>query len=223
MDNPRITYEKNLKADINISKIMNKQFKDIYIINGPEEKIKRGTLYDVNEEKIIINSNKFIPGKIYTYAYDPLYKDVLDWYDTRPIIMAQGVYRAKTTGNWILQGVNFNFLPPQAKVLTLEKFWETFKSEINQSIIYASNDMFFRAISKILSFFSKWKNILALFEANKQIDYSFAYRNYIINRIQNLRYVEYNHWQMIPFLEPKEIVGETLTNIYKLYQESRLK
>ena len=217
MQNPRITYKNNLKRSSQISKTFNNDFKDIYIFGRKE----KGGLNQFNEEEHIKDLGKFIPGKIYTYRYDPLYKDVLDWYDTRPIIMVQGTYFAKGTNNWILQGINFNFLPPEATALTLEKFWENFRSEIEKSEIYASNDMIFKAINKILFFFSRWKDVLKVFDSGSGVDYSFAYRNYIIDRIQDLRYVEYNHWEMLPFLQPKEIIGESLTNIYKLYNESR--
>jgi len=213
MENPRITFDKNRKA--NKSQEFNRLFKDMYIFDKKE---KRG-LGKTNEEKQILKNNQFIPGKIYTYRYDPLYKDVLDYYDTRPIIMVRNTFFAEGTKNWILEGVNFNFLPPQAKVLTLEHFWKHFQNEIEQSEIYAKNDLIYKSISKILYFFSQWKAILSVFE--NKVDYTFAYRNYIIDRIEDLRYVEYQHWQLIPFLEPKEIIGESLSTIYQLYLQNR--
>ena len=33
-----------------------------------------------------------IPGRFYTYKYDPLYKDKLDFYDTRPIMLCIKTY-----------------------------------------------------------------------------------------------------------------------------------
>lgn len=217
MINPRITYLENLKnAKVNRTRF-NKAFKDIYILG----KLNKGGLGQTNEEEAVFKVEKFIPGKIYTYRYDPLYKDALDYYDTRPVIMVRGVFYAEGTKNWILQGINFNFLPPEAKTLTLEKFWENFKSEIEKSEQYANRNLVNTAISKILYFFTQWKTVLKVFGGGSGIDYSFAYRNYIIDRIEDVRYIEYGHWEMIPFLEPKEILGETLDNIYRKYIETR--
>ena len=211
MKRPIIAYKDNLKSST-LRKDYQKIFNDIYI-SGTRGK---GGLGEANEEDIVLGTGKFIPGKIYTYEYDPLYKNELDYFDRRPIILCNGSYSAGT-GNEILQGINLNFLPEKARVQTLDVFYKSFESTIKQSYQSAHHQKVFLNISKIVSFFSEWLNVLKVFGDNGGVGYEFAYRNYIISRIKNLRYVEYDHWEMIPFLNPKEITGASIADIYTTY------
>jgi hypothetical protein len=37
----------------------------------------------------------FLPGRIYTWKYDPLHKDVLDFYDKRPMVLVHSQFISK--------------------------------------------------------------------------------------------------------------------------------
>lgn len=217
MRRPRIAYSDNLKNAAQYRKRVFKDFNDIYI---KQDRNKTG-LGESDEEKVVLETGKFIPGKLYTYDYDPLYKDVLDYYDRRPIIMCQGTFFAEGTGNNILQGINFNFLPITAKVQTLDVFYKIFESEIKSSYHDAHRGSLFLNINRVISFFTEWNKMISVFDDGGDVGYQFAHRHYIISRIQNLRYIEYDHWEWIPFLNVEDITGVSLPEIYNLYWQSR--
>jgi len=218
MRSPKEIYKENLKNASILRKEYTRLFHNLYI-TGIES--KEG-FEKINEEEKIKKIGKFIPGKIYTYKYDPLYKDVLDFYDTRPIVLVNRVFKAETTGNQILSGINLNFLPEQIRVATLERFYRLFIDDIEKSEQYAKEGKIYLNLNKIIAFFKSWKTVLSVFNGSANIGYQYAYRNYIISRIQNLRYIEYQHWELIPFLNPKEIIGASPEEIYNKYWESKL-
>ncbi|QEG05439.1 DNA end protector protein [Shigella phage JK32] len=58
-------------------------------------------------------------GRIYTYAYDPKYKDSLPFYDRFPLIICLGEGKSKA-GNTIMLGLNLHYAPPKARQQFLE-------------------------------------------------------------------------------------------------------
>ena len=212
MISPKKSYIENLPSAGTLRKEYKTKFQDIYV----NKSMTKTGLGDTDEEDAILGMGKFIPGKIYTYEYDPLYKDSLSYYDKRPIILVNEVYKAKN-GNNIVRGINLNFLPEEIKVATLQQFYKTFEGEIKKSEEAAYGGGIFMGIGKIVSFFRDWVQVLSMFGASAGVGYQFAYRSYIIDRVKNLRYMEYQHWEMIPFLNPEEINGASVSTIYKEY------
>ena len=215
MESPKSSYSKNLRNAATLRKQFTTDFTDIYV-TGTREK---GGLGETNEEEIVKSLGKFIPGKIYTFMYDPLYKNALDWYDTRPVILVNDTFKAKT-GNFIVTGINLNFLPEKVKVATLQQFYELFESNINKSEDQAWNGKINLAINAIVSFFRDWFNVLSAFNNGGGVGYQFAYRNYIVDRIKDPRYMEYQHWEMVPFLNPQELVGASVDKIHSTYWDN---
>ena len=64
-------------------------------------------------------SNKFNPGEMSLFQYDPKWKDKLSIYDTLPLVILCGAYTSKQ-GIPIIVGINFHYLAPsvRAKALT---------------------------------------------------------------------------------------------------------
>ena len=81
--------------------------------------------YFVIEEESRFEARKlnfFLPGSIYMFGYpNPINKDILSYYDKRPMILVIGSFLAKTTGRNILQGINLNFIPEKQKVILLDR------------------------------------------------------------------------------------------------------
>jgi hypothetical protein len=75
-------------------------------------------------------------------------------------------------------------------------------------------------VSKIFSFFKNWLSVMSVFNDGAGVGFQFAYRTYIMSRIKNPRYVEYQHWEMLPFLNPSEIQGASIAEIYTTYWDS---
>jgi hypothetical protein len=172
--------------------------------------------FKLNERAMFKPSSKnfFIPGKIYTFQYDPLYKNRLDFYDTRPIILCHDVFRAEN-GNDIVVGVNLNFLPEKIKVGTLEVFYDNFKGDIEKGEQAASKKSLFIS-SRLITQLRNWLSTVKIFSSSN-INYSFAYRQYIMSRIKLPSLVEYDDWNMIPFIQAQDIMGKSLSEIYAEY------
>jgi len=215
MIRPKIAYKENLKNSVKNRTDFNNTFTDIYITNT----IPKTDFLASNEEEAIIKLGKFIPGKIYILDYDPLYKNVLDFYDRKPIIICNKTFHTKT-GNLILQGINLNFLPEPVRVQTLDSFYEAFENDIQKSYEMGMMGKVNLNISKIVSFFNEWVQVMGLFKKAGGVDYSYAYRNYIIPRIAKVRYIEYQHWEWLPFLRTEDIIGLSVSQIYKQYYNS---
>lgn len=162
------------------------------------------------------SKNFFIPGKIYTFEYDPLYKNKLDYYDTRPIILCHDVFRSKD-GNDIVVGVNLNFLPEKIKVGTLQIFYQNFKKDIEAGEDAASKKSIFIS-SRLITQLRDWLATVKIF-SHSNINYSFAYRNYIMSRVKLPSLVEYDDWNLIPFVQAQDITGKSLAEIYAEYDE----
>lgn len=173
--------------------------------------------FKLNERKLFKHgtSNFFIPGKIYTFQYDPLYKDRLDYYDTRPIILCHDTYRAKGTKNDIVVGVNLNFLPEKIKAGTLQIFYEQFKGDIEAGIKSADKKSVFIS-TRMITQLKNWLTSVKIFES-KNIHYGFSYRQYIRSRIRLSSLVEYDDWNYIPFIKSQDINGKSLNDIYNEY------
>ena len=214
MIHPAISY-KNNKKDVRFNQYASTKFLDKYIKLGNEP-----NPFLLDENKLINGDiSKIVPGKIYTYMYDPKYKDVLSFYDTRPIIFAEKIELNKNTNNVILSGINFNFIPPIYKVAMLSKFYELFKVEIEKDESNLWEDKFI-IIGRIIAFLKHWLSKKLLINSNPNLNFGFANRNYIITRIKNLRVIDYDDWELIPFLISREIIGKTLPEIYTEYYQS---
>ena len=65
-----------------------------------------------------------LPGRIYTYDYDPVTKDILAFYDKHPLVLAID-HKFTKSGKRLDIGINLNFLPFEAKLAIMDV---TFKS-----------------------------------------------------------------------------------------------
>ena len=54
-------------------------------------------------------------------------------------------------------------------------------------------------------------------------NYRFACRNYIFDRMKNIKTVDYSDWGQILFLESRDITGASIGQIYKEYYDSKHK
>lgn len=212
MIHPATAYKQKRKNYAKSKVNATSKFISKYIKNNEEEDV-----FMLDENKLLNGKiNKILPGKIYTYMYDPKYKDALSFYDTRPIVFVQGITYNKNTKNLLITGVNLNFIPPPYVVAILSQFYELFKNEIEEN----ESDLWQNKITKIarlIGFLRDWLAAKQIFNAVPHINFEFAFRQYIVTRIQNLRVIDYDDWELIPFLEPQEIIGTSLDIIYNSY------
>lgn len=218
MVSPARAYQNNLQERPEMKKdayayFLNKYFKDPFKDTG---------FLDTTERISAKNIKFFIPGKIYTFQYDPVHKEFLDYYDKRPIILCCGEWVAESTGNSILTGINLNFLPEIARVNTLEYYYNAVKADIDAAYKKTTDTDQVSFIKRALTALQDIVQSFNIFNKAGKIGYQFAMRNYIIG--QNMRsatIIEYDDWQWIPFIQTKEIVGKSLGEIYGEYVKQR--
>ena len=70
-----------------------------------------------------------------------------------------------------------------------------------------------------ISLVTDWLKHKQLF-ADKNVNLSFAYRSYIIDRIKNVSFIEYDDWNMIPLLKSDYMVGASYSKIITDYYNS---
>ena len=67
----------------------------------------------------------------------------------------------------------------------------------------------------------KGQEMINLFNRKNGANFNFGYRKYSIEKVDNLRMVEYPEWKYIPFYEPKDAFRKlNQAQIYKLYKRS---
>lgn len=173
-------------------------------------------LFETNERVLAKKLNFFLPGRIYTWQYDPEGKDYLDFYDKRPIVLVHSQFQAKTTGNTIVQGLNLNFLPELQRVETMEIFWQLFKKDIEQAEQKIDKDEI-GLITRAWQYLTDWYFTTKVFNQQGKIGYQWAYRNYIIKRIAQPVLIELEDWELIPYFLPKEFQGKQPAQVWSEY------
>lgn len=163
----------------------------------------------------------FMPGRVYTYQYDPEGKDILDFYDKRPMVYIIGEYISKSTGKRILQGVNLNFLPEKVKAKFIDTAYRIFGDAYKIADEMSDEDRL-ASMMQINNLVTNWYFMAINFDKNAKIGLSFAVRNYDITRIKNPVLIEVEDFEMIPYFVPKEMMGLPIGGIYALYFRNRI-
>lgn len=214
--------------------------------------MKKYFLSESDRLKNLIYSQKILlSGRIYTFKYNPKFKDALDYYDRRPVALIIERHNNQKEGYSYYTAINLNFLPAKAKSLILAQIATKFKPLILQDLkrkkIRAKevkpltpkqqkqklgyqllsemdfSDSHFFELQNAKPFFPKKYNIYKLLDniliKVAKSNYRFALRRYIFDSkyIRNIRYISFDDWKFIPFLRTKDLIGESLNSIYKLY------
>ncbi|MFM2010801.1 MAG: hypothetical protein RLZZ479_1192 [Bacteroidota bacterium] len=188
-------------------------FEDKYVKNPFEN------YWIIEEESRFIarKINFFLPGSIYTFRYpDPITKDVLSYYDTRPMLLVMNTFLAKTTNRVILQGINLNFVPELQKVELLDTYYKVFKNNLLNAERDSDKGLIGQA-KNIARYLSDWTFMTKVFVNQGKIPLTFIIRNYDITGILNPVLIEIEDWSMIPFYVPREIEGKSPAQIYADY------
>jgi hypothetical protein len=220
MESPAKQYQENMKSRPEIKKEAYPYFMDKYIKDPYNT--SNDALFSTTERISAKTLRQFIPGKIYTFRYDPIHKDILAYYDKQPIILVCGQWVAESTGNQIVTGINLNFLPEVERVNTLEYYYQSVKSDLEKSYSETEKKSQVSFIKRALIVLQDLVQIFNVFGKAGKIGYQYAMRNYIIGgNMQKVSLVEYDDWQYIPFIQTKDIVGASLGEIHKAYNDSK--
>lgn len=211
MDRPKQAYKEN-RQNSKFRKEAYPYFYDKYYKNPMQPGF---FLFDTSERDQVNQQKLVLPGKIYTFSYDPLHKDALSYYDKRPILFCHEIKQAGS-GNMILSGANLNFLPEIMKVNFLDYYYQQFKADYNKSNDSAGKVV---PIKKAKAFLSDWSAVQKIAKQAK-INYNFIFRNYIFSRVKLFSMVEQMDWAYIPFIQSLDMEGAGLSKIYADYTKS---
>ena len=134
----------------------------------------------------VVPDNRFHPGKIHVFHYNPKYKDVLDYYDTHPVMLHLGtIMRGKSR---LELGVNLTWYPTAARRYLVERVREMYATKYED----AERGNPERALDQQKVFL----NVYRLRYYLDHLGFSFAIRQYIPHRVTSERAViEYESWE----------------------------
>jgi hypothetical protein len=224
MLNPRDEYN-FLKNINNIKDIAYYELFEKYMVENKKGDAKLTEIESTDQESLIITKNGGypIPGMIYTFMYgepDQIALNVgaKNFIDAIPLTFCMNIERGS------FKGLNMNMLPSSVRLDFFDSFYETFKDFFaREAEVLAQNRKI--ALNKRFIEFMKsggGQEMLKLFNRRSGENFNFAYRSYKIEKVKQLRMIEYNEWLYIPFLEPKEAFRMiNQSQMHKLYYKQR--
>lgn len=166
----------------------------------------------------VVSANRFTPGYIYNFFYDPELKnakfsngkDVLQFYDTAPIVFCLG-YLNTSFGERMI-GLNISYFPPKFRIKFLDKIISKFDSKLSV------NDKNLRERKPYYDIGVNYDIIKILM---KDSGFQFTVRSYIPSRIKNKPLViPPSKWYYISLFASKFIVKMNIRAIYILYKQN---
>lgn len=168
------------------------------------------------EEPIETQNNIImIPGKIYTFAYDPSedYKNECDFFSHMPINLILG-HKITKAGNWLTYGINLSFIPPSVRIRILDEIIRIWNTDIIKPNIERL-EKGLPILHDIPIFYDVAKKIL------EGSGFEWAIRSYRMERIASLPLiVTYSDWYKLSFFTIKFIMKMQVRAIYVKYNKN---
>lgn len=145
-------------------------------------------------------------GKIYTFEYlDPISLKNGEPFDPKPNVLFVKSFKASTTGNTILMGINLNYLEPYVRQDLLKTIYYKWRQKYQkdgstENIKIFSGNTFYKIVESMLlrkSYAKYYKNSIKM---------------YVWNRCENVRRVNYADWVLVSIgdFSQRVQVGENL-------------
>lgn len=151
-----------------------------------------------------------VPGKIYTFSYDPITKDQMQFFSYMPINLILG-YKISEAGNMIPYGINLSFIPPSVRIMILDSIIRVWGNNImknNEELI----DKGLPTQSEIPMDYDAAKKLL------EGSGWEFAIRGYRYDHMRSLpQIVSPRDWHKICYFSIKFIAKMQIRAIYRLY------
>ena len=176
-------------------------------------------LFDAGERVLAKKLKFFIPGRFYTFRYDPLYAKQLPYYDKRPFVLVHG-QSTTADGNLILQGLNLNYFPESQRFELLSIYEDAFRKDLDQAKELVSKGQVGIMKNAILNL-QNWEFISKMFDVGGKLGYRWGFRNYILPRIVEPVLIEFSDWDIIPYFVPKEFIGAPPAKVWTEYTKFR--
>lgn len=159
------------------------------------------------------SNSLLIPGKIYTFAYDPKYKDKLSFYDNRPINFILGHQEPAEGKIPNAFGINLSFIPPKIRSAILDEIRRVFGTMIIQPNEEAIRKGKISSIRKMPIDYDLVKMMLA------KSGFEFALRSYIYDRMKTPpQIIDYHEWWRTALFASKYIKKMNILSIYYSYK-----
>ncbi len=199
-----------------------------YIIENlkGEEKVRQIDSTDQESLMRRVNGGYPLPGFVYTFIYPPQPGDEvvmqLGNSEKRYIDYIPIMFCTRTDGH-LFKGINFNALPNQERVKFLEIYWSEYKSFFKDIEKETENDKLAINNKYInLASSNQGQGIVDLFSRKASANFNFAFRSYNMQKVKQLRMVEYSEWDYIPFYDPKNAFKKmNQKQIHDLYWKMR--
>lgn len=219
--NSPIESHRYLAGFADIEKIANDVLFRKYIIEKRRGADKVDYIEDTDQEGVIANLNggRPIPGLIYTFVYLPSKYELQsindgskarNYVDHVPIIFCLGV-KARN-----VLGINLTVLPQEERLAFLQSYYDIYSGffknieDLSENNIPAINSKFVKSVMT-----RDGQKAIDELKRVTGIKLSYTYRNYSMDRISDLRMIEYSEWQLIPYFKPDNAVK--MMNIEKLH------
>ena len=172
------------------------------------------TLKDARNKRVSeTNDNALKPGKIYVFQYDPKFKNVLDYYDMNPVVIALG--QMMTENGKLEVGLNISWYPPNARKYIIGKIREMYKPMYEAAIKRSPYNGQEQAFVPI--------DLYALKVALDKAGLSWAIRTYIPDLIKAKAVVCYEDWEIVSRMDKPKIIPQfqgkvSLFDVYKGFE-----
>jgi len=123
----------------------------------------------------------------------------------------------------IFKGINFNALPNLERVKFLEQYYQMYEEFFKNLEDSTENDKL-ALNKKYLNYAStpKGQDIINMFSKAANANFNYAFRSYSMQKVKQLRMVEYSEWNYIPFYDPKNAFKKmNQKQIHDLYWRTR--
>jgi hypothetical protein len=157
-------------------------------------------LSKVNQRSVLRDqsrkTNKFLPGRMYFYMYDPKTKDELPYYDTFPLVFPIEMY---SDG---FLGLNLHYIRPNQRLALLDKLYDT------------TNNAKFDDTTKLRI------NYGILSGASRFKEFAPCMKRYLSSHIRsNIIEIQPDEWEITALLPFDNFVNAKRTKVHKDSQE----
>jgi hypothetical protein len=161
------------------------------------------TKRSVRENEVYQTRDRFEPGKIYVFRYNPATEN-LPWFDQNPVVLAI----EQVDGNDL--GVNLNLIPIMLKEQLLDDLYSRFGGQI-KSATTGARETNANTQRPLRLTYDGMKSYL------QRYGYDFAIRQYIPSRKSQQTVVSYNKWPEIALCDFIQLNGATVNQIRRLF------
>jgi len=159
------------------------------------------------------DNTPLVPGKIYTFTYDPKYKNKLSFYDVRPLNFILGHLPSAEGNKPNAFGINLSFVPPRVRITILDEIQRVFGTLIISPNVESIRKGHQTMIKKMPIEYDVAKILL------RKSGFEFALRSYIYDRMHTKpRIIDYQNWWKLGTFSSAYIRKMAKASIYWHYK-----